>query len=137
MERNWALVQVCLSRAGIKQPPMTAGLAGQLVPLVVGEAKEKVELPKLVLQLRLELCRLVAVRAVPLLGRANGDNSFPLADVEHHAITLFGRHLTPELSRAAQRPRRWDNLSASAEAAKRTRLERIVRQEAQVLLPYS
>ena len=35
--------------------------------------------------------------------------------------------LTPELSRAAERPRRWDNLSASAEAAKRTRLERIVR----------
>ena len=35
--------------------------------------------------------------------------------------------LTPELSRAAQRPRRWDDHSASAEAAKRTRLERIVR----------
>ena len=35
--------------------------------------------------------------------------------------------LTPELSRADERPRRWDNLSASAEAAKRTRLERFVR----------
>ena len=35
--------------------------------------------------------------------------------------------ITPELSRADERPRRWDNLSASAEAAKRTRLERIVR----------
>ena len=35
--------------------------------------------------------------------------------------------LTPELSRADERPRRWDDHSASAEAAKRTRLERIVR----------
>ena len=35
--------------------------------------------------------------------------------------------LTPELSRAAERARRWDNLSASAETAKRARLERIVR----------
>ena len=34
--------------------------------------------------------------------------------------------LTPELSRADERPRRWDDHSASAEAAKRTRLERIV-----------
>ena len=36
-------------------------------------------------------------------------------------------HLTPELSRHAERARRWDNLSASAETAKRARLERIVR----------
>ena len=35
--------------------------------------------------------------------------------------------LTPELSRHAERARRWDNLSASAETAKRARLERIVR----------
>ena len=34
--------------------------------------------------------------------------------------------LTPELSRAGERPRRWDDHSASAEAAKRSRLERIV-----------
>ena len=34
--------------------------------------------------------------------------------------------ITPELSRAGERPRRWDDHSASAEAAKRTRLERIV-----------
>ena len=34
--------------------------------------------------------------------------------------------LTPELSRHAERARRWDDLSASAETAKRTRLERIV-----------
>ena len=37
--------------------------------------------------------------------------------------------LTPELSRAAERARRWNNLSASAETAKRARLERIVRQQ--------
>ena len=35
--------------------------------------------------------------------------------------------LTPELSWADEWPRRWDDHSASAEAAKRTRLERIVR----------
>ena len=38
----------------------------------------------------------------------------------------FMASLTPELSRADERPRRWDDHSASAEAAKRTRLERIV-----------
>ena len=38
-----------------------------------------------------------------------------------------GSGLTPELSRADERPRRWDNHSASAETAKRARLERIVR----------
>ena len=35
--------------------------------------------------------------------------------------------LTPELSRPAERARRWFNHSASAETAKRARLERIVR----------
>ena len=40
--------------------------------------------------------------------------------------TDLQRGLTPELSRADERPRRWDDHSASAEAAKRTRLERIV-----------
>ena len=39
---------------------------------------------------------------------------------------FFMSRLTPELSRADERPRRWDDHSASAEAAKRTRLERIV-----------
>jgi hypothetical protein len=42
------------------------------------------------------------------------------------ALNFICEALTPELSRAAQRPRRWDDHSASAEAAKRTRLERIV-----------
>ena len=42
--------------------------------------------------------------------------------------------LTPELSRAALRPWRWFNHSASAEAAKRARLERIVRPVPAVLL---
>src|SRR5690606_4157942 len=36
--------------------------------------------------------------------------------------------LTPELSRTALRPRRWHSLRRHAEAAKRYRLERIVRQ---------
>ena len=40
---------------------------------------------------------------------------------------LRHERLTPELSRPAERARRWDNLSASAETAKRARLERIVR----------
>ena len=40
----------------------------------------------------------------------------------------FWTGLTPELSRAAARHWRWFNHSASAEAAKRARLERIVRQ---------
>ena len=43
------------------------------------------------------------------------------------ALNFISEALTPELSRADERPRRWDNPSASAEAAKRTRLERIVR----------
>ena len=42
--------------------------------------------------------------------------------------------LTPELSRAAARHWRWFNHSASAEAAKRARLERIVRPVPAVLL---
>ena len=41
-------------------------------------------------------------------------------------VSLFTR-LTPELSRPAERARRWFNHSASAETAKRARLERIVR----------
>ena len=43
------------------------------------------------------------------------------------ALNFICEALTPELSRADERPRRWDNLSASAETAKRARLERIVR----------
>src|SRR5690606_22743439 len=43
------------------------------------------------------------------------------------AENLIQRRLTPELSRTALRPRRTHNLSAGAEAAKRSRLERIVR----------
>ena len=43
------------------------------------------------------------------------------------AQTLFFCGLTPELSRPAERARRWFNHSASAETAKRARLERIVR----------
>jgi len=39
-------------------------------------------------------------------------------------------HLTPELSRPASRPRQRHNLSAGAEAAKRARLERLVRRRA-------
>ena len=35
--------------------------------------------------------------------------------------------ITPELSRPAERARRWFNHSASAETAKRARLERFVR----------
>ena len=35
--------------------------------------------------------------------------------------------ITPELSRPAERTRRWFNHSASAETAKRARLERFVR----------
>ena len=50
-----------------------------------------------------------------------------LAKKKLFALNHFFCELTPELSRADERPRRWDNLSASAEAAKRTRLERIVR----------
>ena len=42
---------------------------------------------------------------------------------------FHGCGLTPELSRHAERARRWDNPSASAEPAKRARLERIVRQQ--------
>ena len=39
----------------------------------------------------------------------------------------FSPRLTPELSRSALRPRRCDNLSNNSAAAKRSRLERIVR----------
>ena len=46
----------------------------------------------------------------------------------------FWTGLTPELSRADLRPWRWFNHSASAEAAKRARLERIVRPVPAVLL---
>ena len=42
--------------------------------------------------------------------------------------------LTPELSRPAERDRRWFNHSASAETAKRARLERIVRPRLEVPL---
>ena len=42
------------------------------------------------------------------------------------AMVFHGCGLTPELSRAAARHWRWFNHSASAEAAKRARLERIV-----------
>ena len=42
------------------------------------------------------------------------------------ALNHFFCGLTPELSRADERPRRWYDHSANAEAAKRSRLERIV-----------
>src|SRR5690606_41473063 len=41
--------------------------------------------------------------------------------------TFLGSGLTPELSRTDLRPRRWHSLRRHAEAAKRSRLERIVR----------
>ena len=47
---------------------------------------------------------------------------------------MLGCRLTPELSRTDARPRRRHNHSAGAEAAKRSRLERIVRQLTSLLL---
>ena len=43
--------------------------------------------------------------------------------------------ITPELSRTAERARRWFNHSASAETAKRARLERIVSARKLALMP--
>mgnify|MGYP003621847023 CR=1 FL=1 len=50
-----------------------------------------------------------------------------LAKKKLFALNHFFCGLTPELSRPAERARRWFNHSASAETAKRARLERIVR----------
>ena len=51
----------------------------------------------------------------------------PLMGVPVPALALAG--LTPELSRTVLRPRQWFNLSAISAAAKRSRLERIVRRQ--------
>ena len=58
--------------------------------------------------------------------RVGQGSSLALAKKKLFALNQFFCELTPELSRAGERPRRWDDHSASAEAAKRTRLERIV-----------
>ena len=59
--------------------------------------------------------------------RVEQGSSLALANRKLFALNHFFCELTPELSRADERPRRWDDHSASAEVAKRTRLERIVR----------
>ena len=58
--------------------------------------------------------------------RAGQGSSLALAKKKLFALNHFFCELTPELSRADERPRRWDDHSANAEAAKRSRLERIV-----------
>ena len=68
-------------------------------------------------------------------GRARAKTPAAVAVKNSRLLHGITSRLTPELSRADERPRRWDNLSASAEAAKRTRLERIVRSQLDMLKP--
>ena len=59
-------------------------------------------------------------------GRASTAAPSRVASMNRRLPIFFMSRLTPELSRRAERARRWNNLSASAETAKRARLERIV-----------
>ena len=122
------LPKVC-SIVRVSKPAVIALLACELISLAVHESEEKIELAELVRELGLELSDFVTARAVVLLDWAYGNETFPLADHKHHAITCS--RLTPELSRSALRPRRCDNLPNNSAAVKRSRLERIVRQLAQ------
>ena len=59
--------------------------------------------------------------------RLEQGSSLALAEEKLFAEIYFFCALTPELSRSALRPRRCDNLPNNSAAAKRSRLERIVR----------
>ena len=102
VERNWHLVQAAFHGRGVQPPAVVALLASELIALAVNKSEEQVEPAELVGELGFEVSNGITAWAVVLLQGANSDDSFPLADHEHHAVTCS--HLTPELSRAALRP---------------------------------